>query len=65
MYSFSCVLWAIFSASVLCQIAAIFLIMEAETPQKLIPNHRTINSKTVSENSTNIIRCKSVNQKNK
>ena len=32
-------------ASVLRQIAAIFLITEAKLTRKLIPNHRTINSK--------------------
>ena len=41
MYPFSCVLWAIFWSFSL----AIFLITEAKMPQKLIPNHRTINSK--------------------
>ena len=57
MCSFSCVLWAIFwsfpllgyflvfSASVLRQIARIFLITQTEMPQKLIPNQHTINSK--------------------
>ena len=43
MYPFSCVLWAIFWSFSL--LPAIFLITEAEMPQKLIPNHRTINSK--------------------
>ena len=41
MYPFSCVLWAIFWSFQ----PAIFLITEAKMPQKLIPNHRTINSK--------------------
>ena len=41
MYPFSCVLWAIFWSFSL----PIFLITEAKMPQKLIPNHRTINSK--------------------
>ncbi|CCZ71068.1 unknown [Bacteroides sp. CAG:702] len=48
MCPFSCVLWAIFlvlSASVLRQIARYLPITEAKMPQKLIPNHRTINSK--------------------
>ena len=48
MYSFSCVLWAIFWSFPLLSFVrqpAIFLIIEAEMPQKLIPNHRTINSK--------------------
>ena len=48
MCSFSCVLWAIFwSFSLLffVRYPAIFLITEAKMPQKLIPNHRTINSK--------------------
>ena len=48
MYPFSCVLWAIFwSFSLLFFVRqpAIFLITEAKMPQKLIPNHRTINSK--------------------
>ena len=39
MYPFSCVLWAIF----LVLFAPV--ITEAKMPQKLIPNHRTINSK--------------------
>ena len=41
MYSFSCVLWAIFWSFPLL----IFLITQTEMPQKLIPNQRTINSK--------------------
>ena len=41
MCSFSCVLWAIFWSFPLL----FFLITEAKMPQKLIPNHRTINSK--------------------
>ena len=47
MYPFSCVLWAIFwPFSLLSPLSsAIFLITEAKMPQKLIPNHRTINSK--------------------
>ena len=48
MHSFSCVLlsdFLVLSASVLRQIARIFLITQAKLPQKLIPNHRTINSK--------------------
>ncbi len=48
MHSFSCVLWAIFCSFPLLFFVrqpAIFLIIEAEMPQKLIPNHRTINSK--------------------
>ena len=48
MCSFSCVLWAIFCSFSLLFFArypAIFLITEAKIPQKLIPNHRTINSK--------------------
>ena len=36
MYPFSCVLWAIFWP---------FSLLEAKMPQKLIPTHRTINSK--------------------
>ena len=48
MCSFSCVLWAIFWSFPLLFFVrqpAIFLITEAKMPQKLIPNHRTINSK--------------------
>ena len=37
MYPFSCVLWAIFWS--------FSLLTGAKMPQKLIPNHRTINSK--------------------
>ena len=43
MYPFSCVLWAIFWSFPL--LFFVFLITEVEMPQKLIPNHRTINSK--------------------
>ena len=47
MCSFSCVLWAIWSfpLSVLRQIARYLPHHRSEMPQKLIPNHRTINSK--------------------
>ena len=48
MYPFSCVLWAIFwpfSLLFFVRQPAIFLITEAKMPQKLIPNHHTINSK--------------------
>ena len=48
VFVFVCALgdFLVLSASVLRQIArAIFLITEAEKPQKLIPNHHTINSK--------------------
>ena len=48
MYPFSCVLWAIFWSFpflFFVRQPAIFLITKAKMPQKLIPNHRTINSK--------------------
>ncbi|CCZ69520.1 unknown [Bacteroides sp. CAG:702] len=48
MCPFSCVLWAIFlvlSPLFFGQIARYLPITEAKMPQKLIPNHRTINSK--------------------
>ena len=48
MFPFSCALWAIFwpfSFLFFVRQPAIFLITGAKITQKLIPNHRTINSK--------------------